>query len=234
MAGIMRFKTYSLAGMIFAAALGVAATAQAAEQKWVTLFDGKSLKGWKQVQGEAKYVIRDGAIVGLVTEGVGVNSFMATEELFGDFIFECEFRADAGINSGIQFRSVPADEKVKRVYGYQFEIDPTPRGLTGGMYEEGRRSWFVPEKNNGEPQKEFAAKHAGKFKHGEWNKVRIEARGNHIRTFLNGQPMVDWVDKDEEKRIKRGFFAFQVHSTKNKELFGKEAAFRNVRVMKLN
>jgi hypothetical protein len=101
------------------------------------------------------------------------------------------------------------------------------------MYEEGRRSWFVPEKNNGEPQKEFAAKHAGKFKLGEWNKVRIEARGNRITTFLNGQPMVDWVDKDEDARIKRGFFGMQVHSTRNKELFGKEVAFRNLRVQRL-
>lgn len=220
--------------LAFAALAAVATLSHAAEPKWVSLFDGKTFKGWKQLQAEAKYEIRDGAIVGIVTEGATANSFMVTEELFGDFVFECEFKADAGINSGIQFRSAPAGEKVKRVHGYQFEIDPTPRGLTGGMYEEGRRGWFVPEKNNGEPQKEFAAKHAGKFKVGEWNKVRIEARGNRIRTFLNGQPMVDWVDKDEETRIKRGFFGMQVHSTKNKELFGKEVAFRNIRVQRLD
>lgn len=230
--GAMRFKN-SMLSFGFAAALGAAAMVQAAEQKWVSLFDGKTLTGWKQVQAEAKYTVRDGAIVGIVTEGATANSFLVTEELFGDFVFECEFKAAAGINSGIQFRSAPANEKVKRVHGYQFEIDPTPRGLTGGMYEEGRRGWFVPEKNNGEPQKEFAAKHAGKFKAGEWNKVRIECRGNNVKTFLNGQPMVDWVDRDEEARIKRGFFGLQVHSTKNKELFGKEVAFRNLRVMRL-
>ncbi len=230
----MSFKTSSLLVPTLAVVLGLGLV-HAAEQKWTTLFDGKSLKGWKQLQGDAKFAVRDGAIVGIVTEGVPANSFMVTEELFGDFIFECEFKADAGINSGIQFRSAPPDgQERKRVYGYQFEIDPTPRGLTGGMYEEGRRGWFVPEKNNGDPQKEFAAKHAGKFKAGEWNKVRIEARGNRIQTSINGQPLVDWTDKDEAARVKRGFFGLQVHSTKNKELFGKEVQFRNLRVQKLD
>lgn len=215
-------------------ALGVS-LATAAEPKWISLFDGKTFQGWKQLQGDARYAIRDGAIVGIVTEGVPANSFMVTEELFGDFVFECEFKADEGINSGIQFRSAPPDgNERKRVYGYQFEIDPTPRGLTGGMYEEGRRGWFVPKQNNGDPQKEFAAQHAGKFKPGQWNRVRIEARGNRIKTSLNGQPMVDWTDAEENVRVKRGFFGFQVHSTRNAALFGKEVAFRNIRVQKLD
>lgn len=207
----------------------------AAEPRWISLFDGKSFKGWKQLQGEAKYEIRDGAIVGTVVEGVPANSFMVTEELFGDFIFECEFKADAGINSGIQFRSAPPDGKErKRVYGYQFEIDPTPRALTGGLYEEGRRGWFQPPANNGAPKEEWNRKHGDKLKAGEWNKVRIEARGNHIKTFLNGYPLADYVDQDEAVRIKRGFFGLQVHSTKKKELFGKQVHFRNLRVQKLD
>lgn len=230
----MRLPSQLTSGIILALTLGVSIVS-AAEPKWVSLFDGKSLKGWKQLQGEAKYAVRDGAIIGIVTEGVPANSFMTTEEVFGDFIFECEFKAADGINSGIQFRSAPPDgQKQKRVYGYQFEIDPTPRGLTGGMYEEGRRGWFVPEKNNGEPQQAFAKKYAGTYKAGEWNKVRIEARGPSIKTYLNGKLMVDFTDKDEDVRVKRGFFGLQVHSTRNTALFGKEVAFRNLRVQKLD
>ena len=211
-----------------------AGAAFAAQEKWTPLFDGKSFKGWKPLQGTAKYEIRDGAIIGIVTEGVPQNSFLVTEELFGDFILEGEFKAAPGINSGIQFRSAPANETTKRVFGYQFEIDPTPRGLTGGLYEEGRRGWFQPSKNNGDPQKAWAEKHAAKFKAGEWNTFRIEARGNHIKTFLNGHPLADFVDQEEDVRIKRGFFGLQVHSTKNAELFGKEVAFRKLRVQKLD
>jgi hypothetical protein len=215
-------------------ALG-AVLAVAAEPKWTSLFDGKTLKGWKQLQGEAKFEVRDGAIVGVIVEGVPANSFLVTEELFGDFVFECEFKADSGINSGIQFRSAPPDgQERKRVYGYQFEIDPTPRALTGGLYEEGRRGWFQPPENKGEPKEAWNRKHGDKLKPGDWNKVRIEARGNRIKTWLNGHPLADYADTDEAARIKRGFFGLQVHSTKNPELFGKKVAFRNLRVQKLD
>lgn len=230
----MRTTTPFVFGIAIACALAGGA-ARAAEAKWQSLFDGKTLAGWKQMQGDAKFVVRDGAIVGTVTEGVPANSFMVTEELFGDFIFECEFKAAPGINSGVQFRSAPPDgAERKRLYGYQFEIDPTPRGLTGGLYEEGRRGWFQPSKNNGEPQQLWAKAHAAKLKMGEWNQIRIEARGNRVKTFLNGHALADFTDTDEAVRVKRGFFGLQVHSTKNKELFGKEIAFRNLRVQKLD
>lgn len=218
----------------FTLAFGVL-VAFAAEPRWISLFDGKTLRGWKQLQGEAKFEVRDGAIVGTVVEGVPANSFLVTEELFGDFVFECEFKADPGINSGIQFRSAPPDgQERKRVYGYQFEIDPTPRALTGGLYEEGRRGWFQPPANNGAPKEEWNRKHGDQHKPGAWNQVRIEARGNHIKTWLNGHPLADYVDRDEAVRVKRGFFGLQVHSTKKQELFGKQVAFRNIRVQKLD
>jgi hypothetical protein len=212
-----------------------AESAAAKSPQWISLFDGKTLQGWKRVQGESKYVVRDGAIVGIVTEGVTVNSFLRTEQEFGDFIFEAEFKAEPGINSGVQFRSAEPDGvKQKRVYGYQFEIDPTPRALTGGVYEEGRRGWFVPSANNGAPRDAFNQKYGDHFKPGAWNTMRIEARGNHIKTWLNGVQLADYVDQGEDVRIKRGFFALQVHATKNRELFGKEVAFRNLRVQKLD
>ena len=157
---------------------------------------------------------------------------MTTEALFEDFIFETEFRAADGINSGVQFRSAPPNDKVKRVHGYQCEIDPTPRGLTGGIYEEGRRGWFVPTANNGEPQVTWAKAHAGIYKFGEWNTLRIEARGPLLRTWINGTLMSEYEDKNSV-RIPRGFFGLQVHATTNEKLHGKEVAFRNLRVQRL-
>lgn len=219
---------------LWAAFLLAGASAHAAEEKWISLFDGKTLNGWKQLQAKAKYEVRDGVIVGIVTQGETKNSFLVTEQEFGDFIFECEFKADGGINSGVQFRSKPENETVKYVHGYQYEIDPNPRALTGGLYEEARRGWFAPTQNRGEPQQKWAAEHASKFKAGEWNTMRIEARGNHIRTWLNGHLLTDFVDKNEEVRIKRGFFGLQVHSTTTAANFGKEVAFRNLRVQKLD
>lgn len=223
------------AGLV-ACVLGAAASLSslaASEPKWISLFDGKSLAGWRQLGGEAKFAVRDGAIVGTVTAGVKQNSFLTTEKTFGDFVFECEFKAADGINSGVQFRSAPPDDKVKRVYGYQCEIDPTPRGLTGGLYEEGRRGWFSPTANNGEPQQTWAKAHAGLYRSGEWNTIRIEARGARLRIWLNGKPTVDYEDKGDV-RLPRGFFGLQVHTTNNTALHGKEVLFRHLRVQPLD
>jgi hypothetical protein len=214
------------------AALTCAASSAFAEEKWITLFDGKTLKGWHQLDGTAKYEFHDGAIVGSVTEGSKMNSFLVTDETYEDFVFECEFKPDAGINSGVQFRSVPADDKVKRVYGYQYEIDPTARGLTGGVQEEGRRAWLSPSANHGDSAVQWAKKYGQLCKIGDWNTLRIEARGTAIRTWLNGVPLADFRDT-AENRVTKGFIGLQIHRTDKQELYGKGCAFRNLRIQPL-
>lgn len=230
------FRCLLLAG--FCSALS--APLRAGDGKWISLFDGKTLNGWKPLDGKSKIEVRDGTIVGIVTPGVTQNSFIVTEDdTYTDFIFECEFRCDPGINSGVQFRSRPADEKVKRVYGYQYEIDPTPRALTGGVQEEGgygRRgpsNWLAPRDSKGELRDAWNKAHGDKFKPAPaWNTCRIECRGTHIKTWLNGELLADF-DDTADVRIPHGFFGLQVHATKNAELFGREVAFRNLRVMRL-
>ena len=58
---------------------------------WQQLFDGQSLDGWKRVGGEAPYTIEDGAIVGTMTPGTP-NSFLITEQEYGDFILELDVK----------------------------------------------------------------------------------------------------------------------------------------------
>ena len=116
-------------------------TAASAQGKWQKLFNGKDLKGWKQLNGKAIYEAKNGEIVGTTVLNEP-NSFLATEKEYGDFIFEVEYKLDKDFNSGIQFRSQSKPEyKNGRVYGYQMEVDPSPRAWSGGIYEEGRRGW---------------------------------------------------------------------------------------------
>lgn len=237
MASLSRWFSPSV--LVLVTTMFSAGLARGAEPKWVSLFDGKTLSGWKLVQGHAKFEVHDGAIVGYVTEGETQNTFLVTEDdSFTDFVFEAEFRVDAGINSGVQFRSRPADEKVKRVYGYQYEIDPTPRALTGGIQEEGgygrrgKDNWLAPDESSGPLLAAWQKAHGDRLKSGAWNTMRIECKGRHLKTWLNGHLMADFDDNDPVA-IPRGFFGLQVHATKNKELFGKEVAFRNLRVQRL-
>lgn len=256
---VSRSQLRLLALLNLAAGLLAGCASITKEPRWVSLFDGKTLKGWKQLDGEAKFEVRDGAIVGTVTKDVTMNSFLVTEEEFEDFVFECEFKIDPAMaqgSSGVQFRSRPAGATTRRLHGYQYEIDPGTRGLTGGVQEEGgswRRSktpaeiqaelarsptarptsfWLAPSSSGGAAAEAWRNQHGNQLKSGEWNVCRIEARGPHIKTWLNGHLLADFEDTSEI-RIPRGFFGLQVHETKDEKYFGKTVAFRNIRVQRL-
>ena len=146
-------------------------------------------------------------------------AFLATTKNYGDFILEFDFKVDDGLNSGVQFRSLSLKDYNKgRVHGYQFEIDPSPRAWTGGIYDEARRGWLYPMTMN--PPAQTA------FKNGDWNKARIEAIGNSIRTWVNGVPCANiWDDV-----TLNGFIALQVHSIGDKAHEGKTVSWKDIRI----
>lgn len=188
-------------------------------QTWAPLFNGKNLNGWKRLNGKAEYKVENGAIVGY-TKINTPNTFLVTKKSYGDFILELEFKVDDSMNSGIQFRSESKkDYRKGRVHGYQYEIDPSKRAWSGGVYDEARRNWIYPLTKN--PKAQTA------FKSGEWNKVRIECLGNSIRTWLNGVACANlWDDVTLS-----GFIALQVHSIgDNTSMAGKTVAWRDIRI----
>lgn len=205
----MIMKNYFLLACILLSLFGSA-------QNRKPLFNGKDLTGWKQLNGKAKYSIDKGEIVGTTVFGEA-NSFLATEKDYGDFILEFEYKVDSTMNSGVQFRSESkAEYRNGRVHGYQFEIDPSKRAWTGGIYDEARRDWLYTMDMNP------AAKPA--FKQGQWNKVRIECIGNNLRTWVNGVAAAHVVDDVTPK----GFIALQVHSINRKEDEGRQIRWRNL------
>jgi hypothetical protein len=186
-------------------------------QGFKPLFDGKTLDGWKQHGGKAKYSVEDGAIVGTSVPDTP-NSFLCTEKLFGDFILELEFKVDRELNSGVQVRSEV--NKNDRVFGYQVEIDASARAWSGGIYDEGRRGWLNDLKNN-EPARKA-------FKQDQWNHFRIEAKGDSIKTWLNGVPAADLKDS----KTLRGFVGLQVHGV-GKRAEPLHVRWRNIRIKEL-
>lgn len=194
----------------------------AQQPQWESLFNGKNLKGWEKLNGTADYKIEDGVITGISKMGTP-NTFMATKKMYTDFILEFDFKVSDGLNSGVQFRSNSLKEYNNgRVHGYQFEIDPSSRAWTGGIYDEARRGWLYALTEYPSAQKAF--------KNGEWNKARIEAIGHCIRTWVNGIPCSNILDDVTAK----GFVALQVHAIGNKEQEGKTISWRNIRICTTN
>ena len=192
-----------------------------AQPRWDTLFNGKNLAGWHTMNGTAEYIIKDGVIIGTSKSGTP-NTFLSTDRQYSDFILELDFWVEDGLNSGIQFRSASTKEyKNGRVHGYQFEIDPSPRGWSGGIYDEARRGWLYTMEKNPD------AKNA--FKAGIWNHARIEAIGSEVRTWLNGIACSSILDHLPE--AKTGFIALQVHEIYKPEDQGKTIQWKNIRIM---
>lgn len=193
-------------------------TLSTAQDKWVKLFNGKDLAGWKQLNGKALYSVKNGEIIG-ATVFKEPNSFLVTEASYGDFILELEFKLDADMNSGIQFRSESKpDYRDGRVHGYQMEIDPSSRGWTGGIYDEARRDWLYTLEYNPESKKAY--------KKGEWNRCRIECIGAVMRVWVNGIPTANLVDD----LTPTGFIALQVHAVDKPEEAGKTIRWRNIKI----
>jgi hypothetical protein len=191
-----------------------------AEAQWEPLFNGKDLTGWRRLDGPAPFYVEDGMIAGEAVDGPD-NTFLCTEQEYGDFILEFEIKIDEGCNSGVQIRSLSTPEyRDGKVHGYQVECDNWDRRWSGSILDEARRGWLYPMERN---DKARAA-----FKQNEWNKFRVEACGNRIRTFVNGIGCADLVDDVTAK----GFIGLQVHRVgKEKELIGRKVRWRNLRIL---
>ena len=224
---ISKFKINRVKGgavLIFLIMFSLNVSAQNNKKGWVKLFNDKDLSGWIQRGGTAKYAVENGVIVGTTVPN-SPNSFLCTENNYGDFILELELLVDTSMNSGIQFRSISDPEYQKgRVHGYQMEIDPAKRAWSGGIYDEGRRGWLYTLESNPNGKKAF--------KNNQWNKYRIEAIGNNIKTWVNDIPTADIIDNVTPS----GFIALQVHSigSKNPENAGTQVKWRNIRIMTSN
>ena len=88
----------------------------------VDLFDGETLNGWQNFGG-GNFYVEDGTIVGEAAPGLP-NSFLATNEMYGDFELEVEFKVDPLLNSGIQIRSKTYPEETTTMrWGGRFKED---------------------------------------------------------------------------------------------------------------
>ena len=218
----MKETRIAYGALAFAGCQAVLLVSAAAADWSALLKNPNGADGLRQLGGKATYEVREGVVTGTSVANTG-NSFLASEKEYGDFVLEYEFKVDDQLNSGVQIRSHSREEFNKgRVHGYQVEIDPSARAWSAGIYEEGRRGWLNDLKAN---------KTAGAaFKHNDWNKVRVEAAGDSLKTWINGVPAADLRDAMEQS----GFIALQVHGVGNDpKKVGTQVQWRDLRIQDL-
>ena len=229
-------KTLLLATSFLGLTAAVVLADKDSEGGWISLFNGKDLTGWTQLNGTATYAIEKGGIIaGKTTEG-SPNSFLCSDKTYGDFELEFEVKVDDGLNSGVQIRSRTKEtdkgegknDKEGRVYGPQVEIESGP-GQAGYIYGEATEFKWLSAAPKSKDKNVSDHEH---FKNGEWNKFRVVAKGNNIKTWINGTAVADLTHDGIYALNPDGFIGLQVHGIpKDKGPF--EVRWRNIRIKEL-
>ncbi|MHA4845729.1 3-keto-disaccharide hydrolase [Flavitalea antarctica] len=163
------------------------------QKKAVSIFNGKDLTGWT-IHGTEKWYVENGELI--CESGPDKQyGYLSTNKNYQDFELEVDFKQEANGNSGIFIRS--GIEGVK-ISGWQVEVAPLNHN-SGGIYESYGRNWLIKPKPEDEKW----------LKPGEWNHMKIRARGDEVTTWLNGHQMVQL--KDEKIGQGKGFVALQIH-----------------------
>jgi hypothetical protein len=190
------------------------------EDGFVSLFDGKTLTGWKgSVNG---YVVEDGAI-SCKPQGGG---FLYTEKEYSDFHLKLEFRLTEGANNGIGLRTPMGGDPAYVGMEIQVLDDASPKYAKIADYQHHGSVYGVVPAKTGHLKKA-----------GEWNQQEIILKGKQIKIVLNGVTIVDadlekastpqTIDKKNHPGLQResGYICFCGH--------GHKVDFRNIQLKEL-
>ena len=193
--------------------------------EWRTLFDGQALDAWRGYRMDrvpGGWQVLDGALTRVSTAGD-----LITRDVFADFELTLEWRVADGGNSGILYR-------VTEEGSHSHETGPEMQVLDDARHTDGRSPLTSAGAVYGlYPAREGVVKPAG-----EWNAVRIVARGSHVEHWLNGVEVAtyeigsaDWKAKVAASKFRdwpgygrapAGHIALQDH--------GDRVAYRHIRI----
>ena len=188
--------------------------ALAADSKdgWVSLFDGKSLDGWKANEKPETFSVKDGAIV---VRGDRAHLFYVgpvANHDFKNFELKMDIMAKKSANSGVYFHTAfqPDGWPAK---GYEVQVNNTHGDTKKGAGLYGIKDNFTaPAKDD------------------EWYTMTIKVEGKHVITKVNDRVITDYTEEENPKRegqfvgrlISSGTFALQGHDP------GSEVHYKNI------
>lgn len=206
---VMRHPVLLLA-LLVALAAGCAHAPRTGEAH--ALFNGRNLDGWVVMHG-GEWTVADGVVtarngVSWSTNPEKSGSWLRTAKEYGDFVLDLEYAVNVKGNSGVFLRS--ALEKNPAFTGHEMQIlDDAGNGVTEP------KKWSTGALYDYVAANKIMSKPAG-----EWNTVRIEARGPKVVIWLNGEKILD----HEGMRSLHGYLGLQNHDDKA------VTKFRNVRL----
>ncbi len=169
------------------------------QQGWVSMFDGKSLEGWKANENKDSWQVTDGT---LMCAGPRSHLFyVGPQQPLKNFHFKCQVMTTKGSNAGIYFHTRYQETGWPK-YGYECQVNV---------------SHTDPKKSSGLYAVQDVAEPG--VKDDEWYTQEIIVTGRRIQLKLNGKTMVDYTEPegkqafsaDFERRLGEGTIALQAH-----------------------
>lgn len=175
-----------------------------------SLFNGKNLEGWTcdPVEQTADWKAVDGELVGENPSEQG--SIIWTNSTYGDFEVECEYiTLSDDYDTGLFIRGLT----------HQVQI-----GISRSLQKDMTACIYAPKDEQGSYPGQ-TDKVTAFHKVGEWNHLKVIVIGKQIQTFLNGEPMVDYIGK---VLVDEGPIGLQLHGGVHMAV-----KFRNIKVREL-
>lgn len=177
---------------------------QTTEEGWASLFDGKSLGGWKASENAASFSVQDGAIMAFGPRSHLFYVGPVNKAEYKNFEFKADVMTTKGSNSGIYFHTKFQENGWPSV-GYEAQVNNTqgdPR-KTGSLYA-------IKDVNE------------APVKDDEWFNYHIIVQGKTITLKINGKTVVEFTEPDGGqggRKLASGTFAFQAHDPQSKVFY---------------
>ncbi|HVN81622.1 MAG TPA: family 16 glycoside hydrolase [Terriglobia bacterium] len=209
--------------LLFMVAAGNALAASqpsSSSSEWISLFDGRSLQGWKASESAGSFKVIDGQIA---TDGPRAHLFYigsGSEPKFKNFEFMVEVMARPGANSGVYFHSQYQQSGWPQK-GFEIQINNTHKGE--GDYREMKKTGSLYGIRN---------QYKSIVRDNEWFTIYLKVLQKHVWVRINDTLLVDYLEpekpfqesEDQGRVLSEGTFALQCHDP------GSKAFFRNIRV----
>jgi hypothetical protein len=176
-----------------------------AQGKWIPLFNGENFDGWKVGENASSFTIEDGTIK---VAGPKAHLFYmgsVQNHNFKNFELKVTVKTKPGANSGIYFHT-KYQERSWPESGYEVQVNNSHTDWirSGSLYGiVDIKETYVQDD--------------------EWYTEYIKVEGKHILVKINDKVVVDYLEKDVDKRsddlkrrfISNGTFALQAHDPKS-------------------
>lgn len=198
----------------------------------ISLFDGKTLNGWRAAQKDTlsakAWSVENGTVVFDPSKGHGGD--IITTRSFGDFDLSVDFKVSEGGNSGIKYFLLPNTS-----LGCEYQIIDDSKHPDAKLGVNGNRTTaslydLIPAPAS-KPYKGA----------GVWNTARIVAKGNHVEHWLNGTKVLEYergsdafkqAIADSKFKNTQGF-ATATSSPILLQAHGDKVAYRNIKIKEL-